>query len=75
MIPPKILYSAAIFVWCWLASVVAMLFAYHVSAIVFFIWFWSNSTSHRPPTSPAKDNPVYGEEGTRVDLREAQSEV
>ena len=30
------------------------------SAIILFGWFWSNSTEHRPPYSPQKDNPEYG---------------
>ena len=33
------------------------------SFIVLFGWFWSNSTEHRPPHLPEKDNPVYDEEG------------
>ncbi len=32
------------------------------SFLVLFGWFWSNSSEHRPPYSPEKDNPVYEEE-------------
>ena len=32
------------------------------SFIVLFVWFWSNSTEHRPPYAPEKDNPTYDEE-------------
>jgi cytochrome c oxidase subunit I+III len=35
------------------------------SFLVLFGWFWSNSTEHRPPFSPEKDNPIY-EEGEKV---------
>jgi cytochrome c oxidase subunit I+III len=43
------------------------------SAIVFFIWFWSNSTGHRPPKSPEADNPVYDDEGKVKELKEVAS--
>ena len=43
-------------------------------AIGFFIWFWSNSTGHRPPYAPEKDNPVY-DEPAGAGLKEAASEV
>jgi cytochrome c oxidase subunit 1 len=45
------------------------------SAIVFFAWFWSNSTGHRPPYSPLKDNPIYVEHGRKVTEKEAVSEI
>ncbi|MFN2500556.1 MAG: cbb3-type cytochrome c oxidase subunit I, partial [Pyrinomonadaceae bacterium] len=44
------------------------------SALVFFIWFWSNSTDHRPPHSPEKDNPVYPDRG-HTELLEVISET
>ena len=40
------------------------------SAVVFFIWFWSNSIHHRPPYSPEADNPSYDDEGEVVDSNE-----
>jgi cytochrome c oxidase subunit 1 len=36
------------------------------SFAVLFGWFWSNSTEHRPPYTPAKDNPVFDEEAALV---------
>jgi cytochrome c oxidase subunit I+III len=33
--------------------------------VVLFGWFWSNSTEHREPYTPAKDNPTYDDEGNK----------
>jgi cytochrome c oxidase subunit 1 len=44
------------------------------SAIGFFIWFWSNSTGHRPPHAPESDNPVY-DEPVSAGLKEVSSEI
>ena len=46
-----------------------------LAAVVFFAWFWSNSITHRPPYSPRKDNPTYGDDGEEISLQEAQSEI
>jgi cytochrome c oxidase subunit 1 len=46
-----------------------------LSAVVFFAWFWSNSTTHRPPYSPKKDNPTYGYDGQKITLQEVGSEI
>jgi cytochrome c oxidase subunit 1 len=43
-------------------------------AIGFFIWFWSNSTGHRPPYAPEKDNPTYPEPAS-TGLKEVGGEV
>jgi hypothetical protein len=35
------------------------------SFIVLLGWFWSNSVEHRPPYTPAKDNPWYVDHGKK----------
>jgi cytochrome c oxidase subunit I+III len=45
------------------------------SAAVFLVWFWKNSSEHRPPYSSEKDNPVFPDDDLDLEMREARSEA
>ena len=53
--------TAATFI-CFMFTPWAIPVSMATCAVVFFLWFWSNSHEHRPPYSPESDNHVYGEE-------------